>query len=345
MVNSRVNIAQVFENIKELNAEQIEHLNVELASKPWCSAYRMLLAKGYDSQGSYLKNKTLRLAATYAGDREQLFALIYNQEVVWKGEHKTVEKEKKVEVIEIEEPIVEEENEPEEELVAEVEAIERPAVEEEQVAEISEVAETEDITETIAENVKLTAIEQEEPELEAESKKEKIDFDKIVTYDPLEQLKPNDKRADKERVSLPFDFVAYDPEKELSKLIEDKKEAQNGGQKDFLYWLNTVKDDPDAEPKEESSVEVVQNLLDKFLATKREKRLKPASFYKAEIKAEESDTDNMDIISETLLELYVKQGHYSKAVVGYEKLSLLNPTKSTYFAARIKEIKNLEKDQ
>jgi hypothetical protein len=50
------------------------------------------------------------------------------------------------------------------------------------------------------------------------------------------------------------------------------------------------------------------------------------------------------VLSETLLELYVKQGHHGKAIAGYEKLSLQNPKKSAYFAARITELEQLQKE-
>ena len=83
-------------------------------------------------------------------------------------------------------------------------------------------------------------------------------------------------------------------------------------------------------------------MLDQFLATKRSRPIQNREFYKAESKAEESEIDNMDVVSETLLELYVKQGHKAKAIKGYKKLSLQNPEKSAYFAARIKEIEHKE---
>ncbi len=52
-----------------------------------------------------------------------------------------------------------------------------------------------------------------------------------------------------------------------------------------------------------------------------------------------------EFITETLAEIYISQGYYIKAINSYEKLSLKFPEKSTYFAARIKEVENLIKNQ
>ena len=54
------------------------------------------------------------------------------------------------------------------------------------------------------------------------------------------------------------------------------------------------------------------------------------------------ETDD-DFISDTLAKIYIKQGHFEKALSTYEKLSLKYPEKNIYFAAQIKLIKELIK--
>ena len=59
-------------------------------------------------------------------------------------------------------------------------------------------------------------------------------------------------------------------------------------------------------------------------------------------KADKSLVFEEDIASETLAQLLVLQGHYSKATAMYEQLSLIFPEKSSLFANEIQKIENLE---
>ncbi len=56
---------------------------------------------------------------------------------------------------------------------------------------------------------------------------------------------------------------------------------------------------------------------------------------------EEDDHINDEFITETLSRIYLKQGHYQKAIDSFKWLSLKFPEKSVYFAQQIEEIKKL----
>ena len=55
--------------------------------------------------------------------------------------------------------------------------------------------------------------------------------------------------------------------------------------------------------------------------------------------AENSNKDE-EIITESMAEVYISQGKFNKASAIYKKLSLLNPDKSAYFAAKLEFLKD-----
>lgn len=102
------------------------------------------------------------------------------------------------------------------------------------------------------------------------------------------------------------------------KLSEEVQPADKLGKqlKSFTEWLKTMKKVhvPDATAPGGSSEVAIQVL------------------------AEKSNTEN-EVITEAMAEVFAQQGKAAKAIELYQKLSLLNPTKSAYFAAKIENLK------
>ncbi|MFO7721746.1 MAG: hypothetical protein R6V49_00840 [Bacteroidales bacterium] len=84
---------------------------------------------------------------------------------------------------------------------------------------------------------------------------------------------------------------------------------------------------------------VKTELIEKFIEA--EPRIVPreGDFKESVQIAEKSNIPAMDFVTETLANIYLEQGNRGKAIKIFEKLSLTIPEKSSYFAARIKEIR------
>lgn len=120
-------------------------------------------------------------------------------------------------------------------------------------------------------------------------------------------------------VSLQKDyFAAQGIELDLSKLPQDKFTQQL---RSFTAWLKVIKNKDGVDQADQiASLDPDQ---EQMIAQIAEKANVPA-----------------DILTESMAEIWEKQGNWKKAIATYEKLSFIFPEKSVYFASRIEHLKN-----
>lgn len=110
--------------------------------------------------------------------------------------------------------------------------------------------------------------------------------------------------------------------------------------KSFEEWLNinskTNKEFQNTPIQETDK----STIIDKFITSGPRIKPQPARIYKPDEAAQRSVAFDSAIVTETLAEIYVKQGSIAKATEIYEALIRKFPEKSSYFAVRIKEIQN-----
>lgn len=116
----------------------------------------------------------------------------------------------------------------------------------------------------------------------------------------------------------PYHTVDYFASQGIKITEEVKSDDKFGKQlKSFTEWLKTMKRLPVSEIAQKPITVSEQNVEE--LA--------------------EHSLENKEIMTEAMAEVWAKQGNPQKAVEIYQKLSLLEPNKSTYFATLIEDLK------
>ncbi len=119
-------------------------------------------------------------------------------------------------------------------------------------------------------------------------------------------------------VFAPYHMIDYFASQGIKLVLEDNPADSFGKQlKSFTDWLKVMKKLP-KKPESGKTDEQEAERIRHFAAHSIEER---------------------DILTESMAEVLAKQGMYENAIALYQKLSLIYPPKSAYFASRIEQIK------
>ncbi|HEX3768980.1 MAG TPA: hypothetical protein VHT72_11415, partial [Puia sp.] len=178
---------------------------------------------------------------------------------------------------------------------------------------------------------------------ENESSKELSDYDPDNTGEPIEyaddsetgangQMQEMSERFEEQQKSLsafnaknadsivftPYHMVDYFASQGIKLVLEDNPPDQFGKQlKSFTDWLKVMKKLPLQRPSGKED----------------EKENEQIRHFAAH------SIDEREVLTESMAEVLAKQGMYENAIALYQKLSLIYPPKSAYFASRIEQLK------
>ena len=149
------------------------------------------------------------------------------------------------------------------------------------------------------------------------------------------------------------DFAVADEQQHLVSKLEIGKplDFSRSETHSFQEWLQLSKLTPinrdhesDIEPEvieDEDPMQKKIDLIDRFIEANP--KIPPVSYSTiSSFTVEQSKPDNTYLMTETLARVYLEQKKYQKAIQAYEILILKYPEKSSFFADRILDIKNLQ---
>ena len=287
-----------------LDGSTVDDLWALVKEYPYFQVGRMLLARNLHNIGHEAYPLALRLAAAYAGDRSKLKMLIDGYPVVVQ-------------------PLLIENELPKETPAETVSA-----------AEVS-VTTANGIPET---EISAAAIEKEDLPEAADAAGIPAELSHPIVATRTTESDPD--VVSKARSDEPtIEPVKHNPL--IDSIFMRLSSVEVTEQEPETEYTIPAKSVPDEIP--DPKIQARNELVDKFIREEPRISAPKREFFSPEDKARQSTSLPEDLVSETLAKIYEQQGLFNMAVKIYEKLMLLIPEKSSYFAARIDEIEKKRK--
>lgn len=333
----------LIEHPEQLGKSNITALKQLVVDFPYFQAAQILLTKALYNDHHYEFEKQLKYTSLIVPDRSVLFRYIHNlsdkqqpAETVLKKPDPAVEQtlENRPEPIGIEEVKIEEPiytaNHSDEHLPVEVEVVEKEPT---YVSPISEVSHPFPVESEMV-------IEDDVPR-----KEEIADSISQPEEQPIQDVKASESHSFTEWLQL----------QQGKKIVVTESPAQEEQHIDISETTEPEQHQPETTGKSEMEAEIAEqvkrsnindfeSILDKFIRENPRISRGKAEFYNPVNMAKQSVEEDDELVTETLANVYYKQGHYKKAIRAYEKLCLIYPHKMTYFASLIQKIKTETKE-
>ncbi len=298
-----------------LDSHTVDELWMLVKEYPYFQLARMLLARNLHNTGHEAYPLSLRLAAAYAGDRSKLKGLIEGNPLFARDRTGN----------EISSEIAEGYREIRaDNATAEVLISEKPDLSDE--ASISE----ETVLQPMASGI---------TDFSLEDAGDKLAFD---------ESKPAVREAIQlAGAEIPATLPQHTPATEVQPAIRNRNPLIDNifSRLSEVDLPETETESPEAVTRETEGTSIAKEkfasrntLVDKFIREEPRISAPKREFYNPEDIARQSTNLPEDLVSETLAKIYEQQGMYSMAIKIFEKLMLLIPEKSSYFADQIKEI-------
>jgi len=139
----------------------------------------------------------------------------------------------------------------------------------------------------------------------------------------------------------------------IDTFLDESKSADNNPESlvstDYMTYLLTIENNTPESPQEEPEFSVEnQDIIDKFLNTEKNNPIRldfseksPDHTPVTPLLIDNYNFDDEELFSETLAKIYLKQHKYKRALEIFNKLNLVYPEKSSYFAPQIRELQQI----